>query len=464
MQPAAKKAKKVNLKVNFAGGEMSEKEEKERYANRKNCGRRACEGLNVHLEKRALWEDLGTRSGSSRFEFERVAEVEAYRYMFAPPSARCSALGARLEEEEGMIACEGLTGKLNKESLIMDTGEARVRLDMSGVGAWSCFPGQVVRARGSMEEGVLRVEEMVAPTARAPRSNASEARRYASMQNHKPLAVWCAAGPYTTNDNLDFLPLNDLLEAVSTQAPDVLVLCGPFVDEKHPLPLKIGDDFVDPFTLFAVKVAWRLADSPPTKIVLVPSPTDAIAHSVFPQPPLSDRKDPKFATWDQDLRVGTLDLPAHVACVSNPAVFRINEIVVGVATDVLFDLASEEKSKGMGDAPRVPRLAGHLLAQRSFYPLVPAVSMPLDLGRLDSLRMPPLDVLLVPSKLAVFATPVDHVVVVNPGPLAKGAYGGAFAQLTIHPLTTLSSSPSEEEEEAVLHKVPERTRVDIVRI
>ena len=34
----------------------------------------------------------------------------------------------------------------------------------------------------------------------------------------------CAAGPFTTSDNLDFRPLHGLLDVVRTEEPDVLLL------------------------------------------------------------------------------------------------------------------------------------------------------------------------------------------------------------------------------------------------
>ena len=43
-----------------------------------------------------------------------------------------------------------------------------------------------------------------------------------------------AAGPYTTTDNLDYQPLEDLMRVIAATKPDVAVLAGPFVDATHP--------------------------------------------------------------------------------------------------------------------------------------------------------------------------------------------------------------------------------------
>ena len=70
--------------------------------------------------------------------------------------------------------------------------------------------------------------------------------------------------------------------------------------------------------------------------------------------------------------------------------------------------------------------------------------------------------LAMPSPFASFGSslPVIHVqgcLVLNPGHLSKGAGGGTFSQLTVHPLTG-------DGDEVKPHGVPARTRAEITRI
>ena len=59
-------------------------------------------------------------------------------------------------------------------------------------------------------------------------------------QNGEALSVVVACGPFTTADNLEYEPLEELLGNVASEKPDVLILVGPFVDASHPL-LQEGD-------------------------------------------------------------------------------------------------------------------------------------------------------------------------------------------------------------------------------
>ena len=100
---------------------------------------------------------------------------------------------------------------------------------------------------------------------------------------------------------------------------------------------------------------------------------------MFPQPPLDapplGAQNDARPSWQDEMPVGSLELPSQVHVVGNPGLFKINEVVVGVtATDVLFQLSSQElfhngrDNSEIAKMPRVARLASHLLSQRSFYP------------------------------------------------------------------------------------------------
>ena len=49
----------------------------------------------------------------------------------------------------------------------------------------------------------------------------------------KFLAVLIAAGPYFTSDTVSQDPINELLNQVKEHKPNLTILIGPFLDEKH---------------------------------------------------------------------------------------------------------------------------------------------------------------------------------------------------------------------------------------
>ena len=51
------------------------------------------------------------------------------------------------------------------------------------------------------------------------------------------LLLLCVCRPYTTSDNMQYQPLEDLLKKMGEApvVPDVLVLMGPFVSVNHPV-------------------------------------------------------------------------------------------------------------------------------------------------------------------------------------------------------------------------------------
>jgi DNA polymerase alpha/epsilon subunit B len=48
------------------------------------------------------------------------------------------------------------------------------------------------------------------------------------------VSLVAASGPFSPSDDLSYEPLEALLEACARQAPDVVVLSGPFLDCEHP--------------------------------------------------------------------------------------------------------------------------------------------------------------------------------------------------------------------------------------
>ena len=323
---------------------------------------------------------------------------------------------------------------------------------------------------------------------------------------HHPLSIMAVAGPFTTNDNLDYDPFIDVLMTVLKNAPDVVILCGPFVDERQPLVSgenndsmgggggggpTMTNDYGEEVTvsyeyLFAKNISELLEDlyekepELKTQFVLVPSLDDAFVDAVYPQPPFSDGvndddvvKVPKGS--DAEGKFGDLGLQyveksankdnssnrRRVHCVSNPSTLQINDVTIGVtSTDILFHISSEECNANLPPGTRLAHIAQHLVQQRSYYPLFPpAKGASLDLSKSKEWEMAVKpDILIVPSKLTSFARQVlDTTVVVNPGELTKNVTGGTYAVIDVHPR-------KRDDEIANQQGVQDRVRVDIKRI
>jgi DNA polymerase alpha subunit B len=175
-----------------------------------------------------------------------------------------------------------------------------------------------------------------------------------------------------------------------------------------------------------------------------------------------------------------------VVAAANPAFFAVNGVRFAACTqDVLRHLSAAEAAREEGpNGDRMARLAAHLPGQRSAYPLFPAARAAcLDASLAAHLEMDVTpDVLVLPSDLNPFAKIVPRVpepaaaatapalparvadadaddafVAVNPGRVAKGNAGGAFALMRI-----AEHAPAGPGEHA--HAVGKRTRVDIVRV
>jgi DNA polymerase alpha subunit B len=323
--------------------------------------------------------------------------------------------------------------------------------------------------------------------------------------------VVTAAGPFTTSDNLDYQPLQDLLVKVLQSKPDVLILVGPFVDITQPL-LKTGavqlrnnaDEeeeegpgethgasyemvFVEKVVRDCLKSLFESEQDfggvLPTQIVLVPSLNDAHHEFVFPQPPFGDRHSLKTEYFQEAL--GVLDVPysrpndpkRRVHLMSNPCMFKVNEVLIGVCSnDTLFSLSSDEVSQNI-EGNRLARLYAHLLQQQSFCPQFPApqsstAQYDLRHSRHWEFETRP-DVLVLPSRLAALAKDVFGTLVVNPGALTRGVGGGTYAQMDIHPLKEAdlrsavlaqSTQSPGTAGDAMPHGVSSRTAVTISKI
>ncbi|KAL3690758.1 hypothetical protein R1sor_004409 [Riccia sorocarpa] len=376
----------------------------------------------------------------------------------------------------GRICCDG-EGHLNDKSVLLEgsveyCGGERVRLDLRNIPQLSLFPGQVVGVEGQNPSGHCLVASRIVDTIPCSASTeASERQEPASKRRvlsqgedvemmssvQQPITVLMAAGPYTANDNLFYEPLTDLLAHARRKRPRLLLLIGPFVDSEHPL---IRDGLVDRTCeqIFKDEVKIRIEEycqevGDGAGVLLVPSTRDAHHDSVFPQPPYSKR--------------GLDDPDEQITLLGNPNLFRCEDVTVGcTSVDVLRHLSSEEMSRVQGGAAsdRMTRLATHIIAQRSFYPLFPppqgtCYDLSLTPEAVSVNQIP--DILILPSDLAPFvkvlalpsspqlASGADEsggresiplkeeqqrkCVCINPGRLTKGSSGGTFTELLVLP-------------------------------
>ena len=213
----------------------------------------------------------------------------------------------------------------------------------------------------------------------------------------------------------------------------------------------------------------------PTQIVMLPSILDGHHESVFPQPPIGDRDEIKSRFFDEPL--GTLDIPfsmdkdKRINLLPNPCMFRFNEILLGACSnDILLSLSADETSKNIGN--RLARLAGHIIQQQSFAPIFPyptnGCHHNVDLRHAKHWQMGATpDVLIIPSKLQHMARDVLGTLVVNPGQLTKGANGGTYADISIHPMRgdRIRQLITEGKgQESIEHDVFSRSCVNICRI
>ena len=260
----------------------------------------------------------------------------------------------------GRVCCESSEGKLNSSSVLIegcvdDSNGRRVHLDLSEIGSYSLFPGQVILVQGVNASGKSMIAKTIVEglPRPLPLSTANELLEFHHsdrFQGGQPLRVIVAAGPFTTLQNLDYDPLNALMERVFNDRPDVLILLGPFVDSAHPLmkdgEILLQDDEGDGKhaatyeMVFLEKIirdglatlfnSEEEEDPIPTHIVLIPSLTDAHHEFVFPQPPFADRGLEKISTSFFQEAIGELNVPfskdsdprRRVHLMPNPCMFR----------------------------------------------------------------------------------------------------------------------------------------------
>ncbi|KAJ4356683.1 DNA-directed DNA polymerase alpha subunit pol12 [Didymosphaeria variabile] len=421
----------------------------------------------------------------------------------------------------GRICCDTSEGKLNAASIVLEGSRRwgsgrRVPLTLDKLASYNFFPGQIVALRGinASGENFVVSEVLSFPLLTQPASTPAELDSYnaryldtpeSDPSSVRPLTVFIASGPYTTDQNLDFAPLHTFLDNAVEACADSVVLLGPFLDAEHPL-IRSGDFDIPPhltspdqatmtdlFRHFISSAIQTFAQRLPTcNVILVPSLRDAHHHhAAFPQD--------KFTK--KELGFGAAG--KQVQCVTNPMTLSMNEFIVAMSSlDILHMLSREEIADGKARTVHLyERGAKNVLEQRSFLPLFPPTGREkmfapapveaevfkegaadgetgeeqgpspfLPLGTMvdtsylklgEMLNVRP-DVLITPSVLQGFVKVVESVLVINPGTLSKRRAAGTYARLVVRPADV--SDKERESGAAMAHKLWERARVDIVKI
>uniref|UniRef100_K3WK16 DNA polymerase alpha subunit B n=1 Tax=Globisporangium ultimum (strain ATCC 200006 / CBS 805.95 / DAOM BR144) TaxID=431595 RepID=K3WK16_GLOUD len=474
------------------------------YEKRTDAGKTVSE-FNAHLKKQLAGIDTTSSPSAPRVEFKAPFPdrnlSSNFSYMYTPLFQRAMALDDQIVEYEelvkehfkieelqavadptpaqvtvvGRIVCEATEGKLNASVVQLEgsrktCGGQRVLLDLSGVPNFQIFPGKIVALEGIFADVrnpmiVKRfLDPIPAPMAKTPKLRMNELQG----DDTRPVRVLTACGPFTTANNVQYLPLNDLLQIAVDQKPDVLVLVGPFIDSMHlsfqdglvlydGMMLSFEDIFLFQIMTLIDKV---FATNKDLQVVLVPSLRDAHHEMVYPQPPFNKKKVCEA--------FGAPEYAKRIHLMPNPCTFSINGVVIGVsALDVVVQLSSNELYRAQArDQNRLLRLCEQVIDQRSYYPIFPPPAgseAPIDLRYMKQFQFEKTpDILLLPSILNRFCGRVQDTICINPGQLCKGESGGTFASLTIFPLAKdkLSNTAGDE----IPHFVPDRTMVEIKRI
>lgn len=399
---------------------------------------------------------------------------------------------------------------LNDKSLFLETSRLggigqRIPLDLTNLGEYSFFPGQVVGLRGRNPTGRTFVahEVLQLPELGTPASPQHELEQFGSEGSKSVIA----AGPYTNQHTLSYEKLDSLVTHLNTEIkPQVVVLFGPFLDitnkavesgdvELPNIPANQQPKNLDELFRVVVTPILKKLDSS-IQVVLVPSLKDSASkHTSYPQSSFDRKK---------------LGLPKNFKCFPNPSNFSVNEVLFGASNaDVFKDLkdiyksgVSPEKSKLFSN--RFERIANHVFEQRRFYPVFPGSVKRVALPKEEAERMATLadgmmadelietevggsslevpylgvtelsdllpDVLVVPSELKYFAKVIKGVIVINPGQFIRPHRDALKQEGSYVVLSTRGANVNEDNNiepvegtDLFYHNVYKRSRIDILR-
>ncbi|KAI0785210.1 DNA polymerase alpha/epsilon subunit B-domain-containing protein [Abortiporus biennis] len=401
---------------------------------------------------RYMYEKLSERSELLDDQIEDIADIikDHYGVMdFGDP-------GLATEEEVvvvGRITLDGDSSssgsvKINEASIALESSRSmgsgvRVQVKFNhdfkitqcrrGPPTVGIFPGAIVALKGKNGGGGWFAVSEVLTIPPLHHDKVSS-----TTGDESAFTMFVAAGPFTSDADLQYKPWQAMLAKVKSEQPDVVLLIGPFIDHGHSL-VRQGEMDITPWELFKSTFVDNLKDfldlKPSATVLIVPSVKDILSdHVAYPQSAFS------YETCG-DPRIRLL---------SNPCQFSLNGLSFAVTSvDVLFHLRKEEfvkraqdtstsadgdvkMSSNNSEADPMANLCRHLVEQRSFYPIFPVPNdlmheVNLDVTHSDFLKFggekgecP--DVLVTPSRLKYFVKSVDDITAVNPSFLTKGTF------------------------------------------
>jgi DNA polymerase alpha subunit B len=404
----------------------------------------------------------------------------------------------------GRISCDSVLegSKMNLHSLVLETSIEighgnRVKIDFGGLVAkgiqLELFPGIIVCVEASNPLGsclcVVKILEF--PKLNPPTTNGEDYISFYPDGRKQDLSIIFASGPFSLNDSLEYEPLEELIDVVVKDPPNLLLLMGPFVDIDHPFfnPTEITEidlTFEEVFRLkFASKIEKLKKMMPELQIVLVPSQREATLEWVaYPQPPIgSSIRDHDHIEKLQQLGLMNKNGDIWANLFPNPVQFTCNEVVIGLSNfDTIRDMirlglsitpsqnanTSENSEQKIVPRDKFYNCFTHILGHRHFYPVFPptagaCIDSTRALGSQPQdpcvLQVRP-DVLIMPSCLQFFIKNVDDCVCINPGFLVKGSTGGTFCKIKVHPLQKEGMSSNDVFENCI----SERSKVEIIKL
>ncbi|CAK9291012.1 unnamed protein product, partial [Gordionus sp. m RMFG-2023] len=314
-----------------------------------------------------------------------------------------------------------------------------IKLDVtSRLKEYSIFPGQIMALKGNTANGRSRfmVQDIYYPS--IPKPDIIPEMDGLS----KNLNILVFGSPFThPTQNLDFEPLHDSLALIlSDKRPDICIMIGPFIDNKHPIvenykfqnndntaDMTFEEIFVQKILAFIYSYVLKSKNNT-IKFLLVSSYRDVFQRfDVYPTP-----------SYNIDLHQHQLsDIENNVMFLPDPCILNINGIIIALSsTDTLFHLSCEEISfYPETTTDRMGRLVKHIISHKSFYPLQPpSLDINIDYELLQKYALLPKTphLIILPSDLKYFVKNIEDCVAINPGRFIKGSFPGTFAEIIIN--------------------------------
>lgn len=303
---------------------------------------------------------------------------------------------------------------VSKDNIIFQMEQDYRYLDLSDVGHYNFFSGQVIGIEGicrtSSRIQVLKIFDDVS----APRKNT-----FNWSKRNKRVNIAVANGPFLDSKLKPSDEFTEFLKKVTGRYIDVVILLGPFIPDYYPEILVTSKLFSKLFDEFCDKVTEIIMNSS-TKIVMIPSLSDAHHHNILPQPRFKKERN-------------------NVVFVPNPSIFLINDISFGVCTyDTLKEIQGLTISSNNfnSSSNNIIDAIKSIIEQRNFIPQYPT-NANIHQKKYNSnlaLKYTP-DVLLFNSNLNEFVENVNNVVCINAGKFQKDGKSGYY-EVMIHETVT----------------------------